>query len=104
MISLTRLNGCTVAINPDLIASIDVTPDTTVALLGGERIIVRENLDEVVEKIIAFRRLVGDSPRLPSSETIYASLRRAGKTSERPTGRTSSTSVRTSNPPLIVRK
>ena len=59
MVTLSRLNGSVVAINPDLIAWIDVTPDTIVSLLGGDKIIVRESLDEVIERVIAFRRIAG---------------------------------------------
>ncbi len=59
VIVLTRLNGQAVAINPDLMTWIDVTPDTTVSLLGGDRIIVLEALDEVIDRIIQFRRAVG---------------------------------------------
>ena len=59
MVTLSRLNGSVVAINPDLITWIDVTPDTIVSLLGGDKIIVRESLDEVIERVIAFRRTVG---------------------------------------------
>lgn len=70
MISLTRLNGRTTAINPDLITWIDVTPDTTVSLLGGEKIIVRESLSEVIDRVVAFRRLVGGLMRAPSGEVL----------------------------------
>jgi flagellar protein FlbD len=59
MITLSRLNGNTVAINPDLISWIDVTPDTTVSLLTRDVIIVRESLEEVIERIVAFRRATG---------------------------------------------
>jgi flagellar protein FlbD len=55
MITLHRLNGQIVAINPDLITWIDVTPDTTVSLLGGDRIMVRESLDEVIDAIVGYR-------------------------------------------------
>ena len=61
MVTLSRLNGSVVAINPDLITWIDVTPDTIVSLLGGDKIIVRESLDEVIERVVAFRRSVGPS-------------------------------------------
>lgn len=59
MITLSRLNGTVVAINPDLITWIEVTPDTIVSLLGGEKIIVREGLDDVISRIIGFRRAIG---------------------------------------------
>jgi flagellar protein FlbD len=59
LIALSRLGGTVVAINPDLISWIDVTPDTTISILGGDKIIVRESLDEVIARIIEFRRKVG---------------------------------------------
>ena len=77
MIILSRLNGQPVAINPDLITWIDVTPDTTVSLITGDRIIVREPVEEVIEKVIAFRRAVGDvAGQLPQREVMTAVPRR----------------------------
>ena len=55
MITLHRLNGQVVAINPDLVTWIDVTPDTTVSFLGGDRIMVRESLSEVIDHVVAYR-------------------------------------------------
>jgi flagellar protein FlbD len=108
MISLTRLNGATVAINPDLITWIDLTPDTTVSLFGGEKIIVRESLDEIVERIVAFRRLVGPmtvSPQFPpSAEALLASVRRTNRNSERPSVRPAPSSIRPVSPHIINRK
>ena len=59
MLKLTRLDHRTVAINPDHIAWVEATPDTTLCLLGDRKIIVRETLDEVVERFIAARARVG---------------------------------------------
>ena len=80
MITLSRLNGQIVAINPDLITWIDVTPDTTVSLLGGDRIIVRESLDEVIERVIAFRRAVSEpSGHPPAADVVtHATGRESG--------------------------
>lgn len=58
MIKLTRLNNHVVAINPDHIGWADATPDTTLCLIGGEKIIVRETLDELIEQVVEFRRRV----------------------------------------------
>jgi len=58
MLKLTRLNNHIVAINPDHIGWADATPDTTLALIGGEKIIVRESLDELIALVVEFRRLV----------------------------------------------
>lgn len=59
MLKLTRLDHRTVAINPDHIAWVEATPDTTLCLLGDRKIIVRESLEEVVERFIAARTRVG---------------------------------------------
>lgn len=58
MIRLTRLNGQGLAVNSDLIKFIENAPDTVLTLTSGEKIIVRENTDQVVERIIAFRRAI----------------------------------------------
>jgi flagellar protein FlbD len=56
MISVTRLKGQVVAINPDLIETVEETPDTTVRLTSGDKILVRESLAEIVERVVRYRR------------------------------------------------
>jgi flagellar protein FlbD len=58
MIRLTRLNHSPIVLNSDLIEHIDVTPDTVVTLTTGQILRVRETADEVVERIVQFRRKV----------------------------------------------
>jgi len=58
MIPLTRLNHSTVLVNAMAIAYLERTPDTLVTLLNGERIHVRESLDEVVAEVTAFHRKI----------------------------------------------
>jgi flagellar protein FlbD len=45
-------------LNSDLIEHIDVTPDTVITLTTGQILRVRETADEVVERIVEFRRRV----------------------------------------------
>ena len=59
MIEVHRLNGELFLLNSDMIETIDVTPDTVVRLLNGHRYTVREKLQEIYEKIVAFRRAAG---------------------------------------------
>lgn len=56
MIRLSRLNHREVAINSDLIESIEAMPDTTVRLISGECILVLEEVDEVIRRIVEYRR------------------------------------------------
>jgi flagellar protein FlbD len=58
MIRLTRLNHQSLAVNPDLIKFIENAPDTVLTLMNGEKIVVRENTEEVIQRVIAFRRAV----------------------------------------------
>lgn len=58
MIRLTRLNRAAMVLNSDLIEHIDVTPDTVITLTTGQILRVRESADEVVERIVLFRRQV----------------------------------------------
>ena len=58
MIRLTRLNGKEIVINLDLIKFIESTPDTMISLSTGEKVIVKEPVDEILERAIQFKRLV----------------------------------------------
>jgi flagellar protein FlbD len=56
MIHLTRLNNSKVTINSDLIKFVEQSPDTVITLLNGEKILVRESVDDIVACLIEFRR------------------------------------------------
>ena len=58
MILMTRLDGTTVLINVDQIESIEQTPDTMVTLANGHKMLAREAPDELVTRIVAFKRQV----------------------------------------------
>jgi len=58
MIRLTRLNGEEFIVNADLIRYVDSRPDTFITLEGQERVIVRESLEEVVARCVAYQRAV----------------------------------------------
>jgi flagellar protein FlbD len=58
MIRLTRLNRVPMVLNSDLIEHIDVTPDTVITLTTGQILRVRESAEEVIRRIIDFRRQV----------------------------------------------
>ena len=62
MLKLTRLNKQTVAINPDHVMLVDVNPDTTLKLINGEKIIVRESLEQLIDAYVALRRRIHTMP------------------------------------------
>lgn len=55
MIYVTRLDDTQVVVNADLIATVEKTPDTVLTLTTGTRIMVKESVESVVEKILIFR-------------------------------------------------
>ncbi|MFI4896529.1 MAG: flagellar FlbD family protein [Phycisphaerales bacterium JB059] len=56
MISLTRLNGSRFVLNAELIRVVEQNPDTVITLVGGEHLVVRESMREVVARSIEYRR------------------------------------------------
>lgn len=64
MICLTRLNNCPLVINSDLIQQVESAPDTVLTLVTGEKMVVLESSDEVIEKVIDFRRKILANPPL----------------------------------------
>jgi flagellar protein FlbD len=58
MIQLTRLNNSPLMVNSDLVKFVEQSPDTVITLINGEKILVRERADEVLNRIVEFRRSV----------------------------------------------
>ena len=58
MIWLTRLNRVPLVLNSDMIEHIEATPDTVITLTNGQILRVRESPEEVIERIVAFRRRI----------------------------------------------
>ncbi len=56
MIYVTRLNGKVFSLNPDLIETMEETPDTVITLAGGNKYVVSERVEELIERIAEFRR------------------------------------------------
>jgi len=58
MVQLTRLNSHPLLLNADLIKFVEESPDTVITLVTGEKVVVRESAEQVVEKVVEFRRLL----------------------------------------------
>jgi flagellar protein FlbD len=61
MISVTRLDNSPLIINPDLIVFMEETPDTVITLASGDKILVQERINEIIKRVIQFRRSVFNS-------------------------------------------
>jgi flagellar protein FlbD len=58
MIKVTRLDGVEYFLNPHQIESIEVHPDTTLVMLTGKKLIIREGVQEVLKRIEDYRRRI----------------------------------------------
>jgi len=59
MIEVTRLDGRTYYVNPHQIEYIESNPDTTLVMLSGKRLVVREPYEQILERIVSYRKLIG---------------------------------------------
>jgi flagellar protein FlbD len=59
MIKVTRLDNTEYYLNPHQIEYIECNPDTTILMLSGKKLVVREDYQTIFERIVAYRRLIG---------------------------------------------
>ena len=58
MILVTRINDREVMVNCDQIETVEEAPDTTITTVTGKKVIIRETVEEVIEKILAYKRSI----------------------------------------------
>src|SRR5205085_11675545 len=79
MIQLTRLNHVPLILNSDLIEHIEVTPDTIITLTNGQKFMVLESSEEVVERVVWFRRAIVQASGRPILERSSSALSEAAQ-------------------------
>ncbi len=57
MIEITRINQKKIVVNAEMIEFIETTPDTIITTSSGKKIIVLEPANEVIRKVVEYRRL-----------------------------------------------
>ena len=68
MIRLTRINHVPLVLNADLIEHVETTPDTVISMTNGQKFVVLESTDDVIRKVIEFRReILRSGPDLDNS-------------------------------------
>ena len=68
MIQLTRLSGQEFIVNAEFIKFVEETPDTVITLVNGDRLLVRESLEEVVRRSVEYSRSVRAFAPVPVPE------------------------------------
>ena len=74
MIKLTRLDGEPFVLNAELIRYVESKPDTFITLTSGDRIIVREDVDEVMDRTMQYQQskyLLPPNPLRPSESQSH---------------------------------
>ncbi|MDR3552685.1 MAG: flagellar FlbD family protein [Clostridia bacterium] len=64
MISVTKLNGEVFYVNPYEIEFIEETPDTVVSLKSGKKVLVAENAEMLIERMVDFYRYANQVTRV----------------------------------------
>jgi len=62
MIHLTRLNGVDFVLNAELIQEIEAKPDTIITLTGGQKMMVREPVEDVRRAVLEYKRYILGGP------------------------------------------
>jgi flagellar protein FlbD len=56
MIKVTRLNEQLLVVNADLIEFVEELPDTIITLTTGKKVMVKEDVDTIIDKVTTYRR------------------------------------------------
>jgi flagellar protein FlbD len=56
MVTLTRLNGSSIVVNAEMIETLEATPDTIVTLTNGKKLVAKESVQELIDRIVEYRR------------------------------------------------
>lgn len=59
MIKVTRLDGTIYYVNPHHIEYVEINPDTTLIMLSGKRLVVKEKFQDIYDRIVSYRREIG---------------------------------------------
>jgi flagellar protein FlbD len=62
LIRVTRISGEEFVLNAELIQYVEARPDTIITLVGKERVIVKESLDEIIRRVIEYGRALRSFP------------------------------------------
>ena len=62
MIKVTRLNDSVLMVNVDRIQSLQAIPETVITFTNNDKIMVKEPLEEVSQRIVEYQRTINSNP------------------------------------------
>ena len=70
MVKITRLNDSVFVINAEMIEFLEATPDTIITMTDGRKIVAKDSIDEIIEKVVAYKRqFLAAGPEIRSNES-----------------------------------
>lgn len=70
VIKVKRLNGKEFVVNSDLIQFVEETPDTVITLTTGQKIVVVESVDQIIDKVITYKSKVIEYKRRAEKKEV----------------------------------
>ncbi|OGS05484.1 MAG: flagellar protein FlbD [Elusimicrobia bacterium RIFCSPLOWO2_12_FULL_59_9] len=64
MIQVQKINGQIITLNAELIESVEAAPDTVISLVTGNRFVVKDTVEGVVQKVVDYRKRVNAERRV----------------------------------------
>ena len=58
MIYVTRMDGKSLLVNAELLEAVEATPDTILTFTSGKKMVVKENVEEIRNRVIVYRRAI----------------------------------------------
>ena len=62
MIVVKKINGEEIVVNCDLIETVEFTPHAVLSLTTGEKLVIDETRDDLLKKIIEYKRAIHRRP------------------------------------------
>ena len=73
MIKVTRLNDSVLMVNVDRIQSLQAIPETVITFTNNDKIMVKEPLEEVSQRIVEYQRTINSNPDSGAGQTAKLS-------------------------------
>ena len=70
MIRVTRINDAELVVNADMIEFVESIPESMITLTTGKKIMVKETIDEIIERVAEFKKMSVARITVPGADTL----------------------------------
>jgi len=61
VIRITKFDGSSILLNPELIQTVEATPDTVITLTSGLQLVVKNSVEEIVDAFMEYKRRISST-------------------------------------------